>query len=59
MTAQPKPPTFKCDFCDKPAIGYVSMQAAIYCGEHQTEAELIEKAMLAEIEKSNRSDYEQ
>lgn len=41
----------KCDFCDKKAIGYVSMQAAIYCGEHQTKAEEIESLMWAEHDK--------
>jgi hypothetical protein len=44
----------KCDFCEKKAIGYVSMQAAFYCADHQTEAEKIETAMWTECEKAQQ-----
>ncbi len=32
----------KCDFCDKPAVGYCSLQIAIYGDIHQERAEKIE-----------------
>jgi len=35
----------KCDFCDKEAVGYVSMHAALYCADHQEAAEEIESTM--------------
>lgn len=39
----------KCDFCEKEAIGYCSYQCAIYCADHQKEAEAIEEKMWAEL----------
>lgn len=41
----------KCDFCEKDAIGYTSMQAAIYCDDHKEKAEKIEAAMWKECDK--------
>jgi hypothetical protein len=38
----------KCDFCEKESIGYCFYQCAIYCADHQEEAENIEKEMFKE-----------
>ena len=35
----------KCDFCDNEAVGYCSMQCAIYCQDHKEDAEEIERHM--------------
>lgn len=42
----------KCDFCDKEAVGYLSYQCAIYCLDHEAEAQAIEDALISEIEKT-------
>ena len=40
----------KCDFCNKEAIGCGTYQCAIYCAEHEKEADKIENDMLDEID---------
>ena len=35
----------KCDFCDKPSIGYRSYQCAFYCEDHIEKAKEVETKM--------------
>lgn len=46
----------KCDFCTKPMVGYLSQQCAMYCEDHEKEAEAVEAKMYEEMEKYS---YEQ
>ncbi len=31
----------KCDFCDKPMVGYTEQQISLYCEDHEKKAEEI------------------
>lgn len=48
----------KCDFCDNEAIGYCSMQCAIYCEYHKEQALEIERNMWAELDKVQQEIYD-
>ena len=48
--------TSKCDFCDKPMVGYGAYHCAFYCEDHVADGERIEAAMWAEIEVTETSE---
>jgi hypothetical protein len=41
----------KCDFCDKPMVGYTFQQANMYCEAHEGKALEVEAWLVAEHER--------
>jgi hypothetical protein len=46
--------TTKCDFCEKPMVGYTNYQICFYCEDHQEKAQNRTAKMLDQMEKDRR-----